>query len=57
MDTLASNPNPDFHITPEIKSQVLVISGRQIERPLKPAKDTLRRWYRRCAGATVSLKT
>jgi hypothetical protein len=42
MDALLSSRDPDFHITPEIKSQLLAISGCQIDRPMKPAKDALR---------------
>jgi hypothetical protein len=40
IDALVSSREPDFHITPEIRSQLLRISGRQIDRVLKPVKDS-----------------
>jgi sarcosine oxidase delta subunit len=42
IDALVSSREPDFHITPEIRAQLLCISGRQIDRTLKPVKDAQR---------------
>jgi hypothetical protein len=42
IDFLMASNKPDFHITLEIRAQLLTISGRQIDRLLKPAKDALR---------------
>jgi hypothetical protein len=47
---LSASRRPDFHITPEIRAQLCAISGRQIDRLLKPAKDALR--FRGISGTT-----
>jgi hypothetical protein len=38
IDFLERSQKPDFHITPAIRAQLLAISGRQIDRVLRPAK-------------------
>ncbi|MDR0718498.1 MAG: hypothetical protein LBF78_02595 [Treponema sp.] len=40
IDFLCSSRTPNFHITPAIHAQLLAISERQIDRLLKPAKNT-----------------
>jgi hypothetical protein len=42
IDFLAASKKPNFHITPEIRAQLCAISGRQIDRLLKPARDAMR---------------
>ncbi|GHV96107.1 hypothetical protein AGMMS50293_24270 [Spirochaetia bacterium] len=42
IDLLAESTEPDFHITPEIKKQLVAISPAQIDRRLKAEKDALR---------------
>jgi hypothetical protein len=42
IDFLQRSRKPQFHITPEIRAQLTAISGRQIDRVLRPAKDALR---------------
>jgi hypothetical protein len=42
IDLLAESREPDFHITPHIKAQLLSISPAQIDRRLKADKDALR---------------
>jgi meiotically up-regulated gene 157 (Mug157) protein len=40
IDAPVSSRKPDFHITPEIRAQLLRISGRQTDRVLKLVKDS-----------------
>jgi hypothetical protein len=40
---LTASTKPNFHITPEIRTRLLAISGRQIDRLLKSAKNALSR--------------
>ena len=42
IDLLAESTEPDFHITPEIKAQLVAISPAQIDRRLRAEKDALR---------------
>jgi hypothetical protein len=42
IDAPVSSRKSDFHITPEIRGQLLCISGRQTGRTLKPVKDARR---------------
>ena len=42
IEALVSNTKQDFHIKPEIREQLTTISGRHIDRLLKPAKAALR---------------
>jgi hypothetical protein len=42
IDFLTASKKPNFHITPEIRTQVCAISGRQIDRLFKPARDAMR---------------
>jgi hypothetical protein len=40
IDALVSNRKPNFHITPEIRTRLLRVSGRQTGRVLNPVKDS-----------------
>jgi hypothetical protein len=42
IDLLAGSREPDFHITPHIKAQLVSISPAQIDRRLRGEKDALR---------------
>jgi hypothetical protein len=42
MPFLETSRDPDFHLTDEIKQQILAISSAQIDRLLKPERDKLR---------------
>jgi hypothetical protein len=50
IDFLMASKKPDFPITPELRAPICAISGRQIDRLLKPAKDAMR--FRGISGTT-----
>jgi hypothetical protein len=50
IDFLTANRKPDFHTTPAIRARLRAISGRQIDRLLKPAREAL--GLRGISGAT-----